>query len=117
MQRLTVDSAVQRIVQRLTVDSAVHIVQSFPVDYLKSLNSNRLKKLLSPIVFLKNKNSNRVKPQRSPFVFLKIKNSNRVKPQLSPFVFLNFVFMKNKDFNSENSECNSHKTAQNDFYA
>ena len=99
MQRLPVDSAVQRIVQRLTVDSAVHIVQSFPVDYLKSLNSNRLKKLLSPIVFLKNK------------------NSNRVKPQLSPFVFLNFVFMKNKDFNSENSECNSHKTAQNNFYA
>ena len=99
MQRLTVDSAVQRIVQRLTVDSVVHIVQSFPVDYLKSLNSNRLKKLLSPIVFLKNK------------------NSNRVKPQISPFVFLNFVFMKNKDFNSENSECNSHKTAQNNFYA
>ena len=112
MQHLPVDSAVQRIVQRLTVDSVVHIVQSFPVDYLKSLNSNRLKKLLSPIVFLKNKNSNRVKPQISPFVFLKIKNSNRVKPQLSPF-----VFMKNKDFNSENSECNSHKTAQNNFYA
>ena len=42
----------RRIVQRFPVDSAVHIVQSFPVDYLKSLNSKRVKKLLSPRKFL-----------------------------------------------------------------